>query len=75
MKLRHSLGASALTFVVTACGLGDGADIGDSTKNLPIGSMGGSMNEGSGGAESGEAAAIDVRSLRPRDVSEREQPR
>jgi hypothetical protein len=56
MKLGHSLGASALAFVMAACGLGDGADIGDST-DQPIGSKGGSMNDGSGGAaESGGAS-------------------
>jgi hypothetical protein len=49
MKLHHSFGPAALSLVVTACGLGDGADIGESA-NQPIGSTGGSENGGSAGA-------------------------
>src|SRR5882672_805179 len=49
MKLHHSFGAAALSLVVTGCGLGDGADIGESA-NQPIGATGGSENGGAAGA-------------------------
>ena len=56
MKLHHSFGAGTLALVVTACGLGDDANVGNST-NQPIGSTGGSDNSvsppdtgGAGGA-------------------------
>ena len=60
MKLRHSFGPVALAFTVTACGLGDSADIGNET-NQPIGATGGSRSEGAGGAtEGGGGAANDT---------------